>query len=185
MRWFVAVTVAALSAGVALPSISVGAEPAKVVFDYLQGSWGGGIAGEYAGNSRTGNIGTTVYSGTAKLTTDGQSVLQIGGWSKVGMQGQVGWARLYRFGKEPDKMVIYTYSTNADHAIVEAAVTPRGEFFEISGEETGVTTDRKVTASHFVLTIKDKDHFSIKSTSRRVDGVAMPDEVEEYVRKKN
>ena len=118
-----------------------------------------------------------MYYGTAKPTAGSKSVLQIGGWSIEGVSGTVGWANLYKLGTEPNRMVIYIYSTNADHSIVNATVTPRGKFFEITGEETGVTPDRKLTASQFTLVVTDENHFCIKSTSRTVDGVARPDEV--------
>ena len=183
MKWIVTMALATVSVGLALPCVAICDEPAREVLRYLEGAWKGQVGGEGEASSIVGNLGSTVYSGTAKPTTDGKSVLQIGGWSKLGVKGHIGWARLYTLGSEPNKMVIYTYSTRADHAIVNASVKPHGEFFEISGEETGVTPDRKVTASLFTIIVTDENHFSIMSSSRTVDGVAKPDEVLEYVRK--
>lgn len=185
MKWLITMVVVIVSIGLALPKGAVGQEPARQAFRYLEGTWGGTIAGEDDAGSRTGNLGKTVYSGTAKATTGGQSVLQIGGWSKVGVTGHIGWANLYTLSTQPNKMVIYVYSTRADHSIVNATVKASGKFFEIAGDEAGVTPDRKLTASHFSLVVTDENHFSIKNTSRTVDGVAQPDQVEEYVRKRN
>lgn len=183
MKWLLTMAVATFSVWMLQSSIAVCQEPAREALRYLTGTWEGTVAGEDSASSRTGNLGRTVYSGTAKPTTDGESVLQIGGWSKVGVSGHVGWANLYKLGSEPNKMVIYIYSTNADHAIVDATVKPSGKFFEISGKETGVTPDRKLTSSQFTLVVKDENHFSVKSSSRTVEGAAQPDEVLEYVRK--
>lgn len=182
MKWFPSMMVAAVLASLALPKATLCEEPAKRALDYLTGKWKGEIASEVGESSLLGNLGRSVYSGDAVPTKDGKSVLQIGGWSKKGLSGGVGWARLYKLGNKPNAMVIYVYSTRADHSIVEATVTPHGEFFEITGESTGVTTDRQMTASKFTLVVTDKNHFSIRNTSRTVDGVAKPDEVLEYVR---
>jgi hypothetical protein len=185
MKRFITMMVATVSAGIALPRVAACEEPAREVLRYLVGAWDGKIPGEDGTSSRTGNLGKTVYSGTAKATTGGESVLQIGGWSKVGLNGNFGWANLYTLGTEPNRMVIYIYSTNADHSIVNATVKPNGKFFEVTGEEKGVTPDRKLTAAKFSLVVTDENHFAVKSTSRTVDSVAQPDEVLEYSRKRN
>lgn len=184
MKWLVTIVVATVTAGLALPTIAECEEPARQALRCLEGTWKGKIAGEDGASSKLGDLGRSMYSGTAKPTTDGESVLQIGSWSKVGVRGQIGWARLYKLGSEPNRLVVYTYSTQAHHAVVNATVKPHGEFFEIAGEETGVTPDRKVTASRFTLVITDEDHFTIKTTARTADGVTERDEVLEFVRKK-
>jgi hypothetical protein len=184
MKWLLTMMIASVVAVLALPRVAVSEEPAREALEYLVGKWKGKIASEVGESSLLGNLGTSVYSGDAKPTKDGKSVLQIGSWSKVGLSGGVGWARLYKLGSKPNTMVIYTYSTRADHSIVEATVRPHGEFFVITGENTGVTTSRQLTASEFTLAVTDENHFTIKTTSRTVDGVAKPDEVLEYVRKK-
>ena len=183
MKRLVTIVIATVAVVLVLPRIALCEEPARQALRYLEGAWTGKIAGEDGASSKLGELGRSVYSGTATQTTGGESVLQIGGWSKVGVKGQVGWARLYKLGSEPNGMIVYTYSTRADHAVVNATVKPQGKFFEISGEETGVTPDRKLTASHFTLVVTDENHFTIKNTSRTVDGVAGPDEVLEYSRK--
>lgn len=100
------------------------------------------------------------------------------------MSYAVGWARHFTLGSEPDTLVILAYSMRADHAIVRAKVTPHGDFVRIAGDKSGVTPDRKLAAATFSLTVQDEDHFVIKNSSQTVDGVAVPDEILEYVRKR-
>lgn len=183
MKWLLTMMVATVLAGLTLPRAAICEEPAREALKYLVGNWEGTIASEVGESSLLGNLGMSVYSGDAKPTKDGKSVLQIGRWSKKGLSGGVGWARLYKLGNKPNTLMIYFYSTRADHSIVEATVKPQGDFFVVSGESTGVTTARKLTASKFSLVVKDENHFSITTTSRTVDGVAKPDEVLAYVRK--
>ncbi len=186
MKRLITIALAALLAGLILPSKGICEELSSRALKYFEGSWEAGVAneGELDVNSRFRKIGKSAYSGTGKMTADGKSLLQIGGWSKAGVSGGVGWARYYKLGSEPNTMVIYVYSTNADHAVIKATVKPHGDYFELVGEETGVTADRELTASKFSLVVKDEDHFSITSTSRTVDGVAKNDEVLEFARKK-
>ena len=184
MKRLMTITLASLLASLTLTGIGVCEELSQKALKYFEGSWDATIASEGDVSSRLGKIGRSEYSGTAKMTSDGKSLLQIGGWSKVGVSGVVGWARHYRLGSEPNTMVIYVYSTNADHAVINATVKSHGDYFEMAGEESGVTPDRELTASKFSLVVKDEDHFSIASTSRTVDGVAKSDEVLEFARRK-
>lgn len=185
MQWLITMTIAGVLAGMAFPDLARCEDLSTKVLTYLEGSWEGTIASEGDVSSRLGNIGKSVYSGTAKMTADKASLLQIGGWSKIGVSGGVGWARYFKLGSKPNTLVIYVYSTHADHAIVQATVKPQGAFFEIVGEKTGVTTDRKLTASAFSLVVNDEDSFTIRNTARKEDGADKPDEVLQYVRKKN
>jgi len=184
MKWVVAMMFTCLLAGQAVQGVAQGQELSQRALKYFVGSWEGSIASEEDMSPRLGNIGTARYSGTGKMTTDGESLLQIGGWSRVGVSGGVGWARYYKPGSEPNTLVIYVYSTNADHAIVHGTVKPRGNLFEIVGEKSGVTPGRELTTSQFNLVAIDEDRFSIKNTSRTLDGEERDDEVLMFVRKK-
>lgn len=184
MKWPTAMTIACLLALVSSPRVALCQQLSEQAFSYLVGSWEGSVAGEAdAVTPRIGSLGKSKYSGTAKMTTDGKSLLQVGGWSRAGMSFGAGWARHFKLGSEPNTLVIHVYSTRADHAIVNAKVKPHGKFFEIVGEKSGVTPDGKLTAASFSLTVQDEDHFVIKNTSQTVDGVAGSDEVLEYARK--
>jgi len=176
MKWFLMTLAATVLIGFVLPEPAVCEGPAQEALDYFVGIWEGEvIEGDGAGKFK--------YLGGAQLTKGGKSVLEKGKIFPLDLDWNIPCYSIYNTGSKPDKVVIYYYNAKGRHGIVNGTVKPDGEFFQISGTHSEVSPGGNILCADYALMVNDEGKYTVKFTSREIDGVGEKDLVIEFTRR--